>query len=1054
MKLHDRPIAVVTISIAIVVAGIWSFSKTPLEWIPELELPAVRVSASWPGASPRAVERYVAAPVERAAQAVTGTAKVESYTEEGSTSITLSVDRSVPLAHYVSQINEQLALLRPSLPDRVVPRLTRQVPEALRDERGFMAVQLVSPLPPDELRRIAEREIVPGLISRAGVDHIDVLGGTTKEVLVTLDPSRLKVLGVTPQMINSQIQQQLVSDSFGKWRSRGQAAIVYREASESVDSLQNIPLKFGPTLVRLKDVASVAYGPAPLRSISRIDGEAVITLDIDRSRGSHLLKTANEVRTYLDQLSVTYDDRIRFLVASDRSDEVREQLADLRWRGGIGIMMVIVILLIMLKDVRAVMVTLFSVIISLSIAIILFRPLGLTLNVLTLAGLVLIFGLIVDNTVVVLEQLVRRRDAEPYDRSVQIALRAVWTPLMGGTLSTIVVMIPLLYLSGELRTLFLPFGILTALTLASSLVAAVTVVPAISKSLTVHEPTRHTRLGHRLLKGPFQLAARFPRVTLLAIILAIGIPTWTIPRSLSAPEDGWSTYEERAANVFDKTIGSNAYRTAREYLDPALGGFTRLFFRDVRFGKAWNYESRPSIYVSLRFPPGNPIQRSDELLARFEAIAIESPVPDRIIASIHERSASLQVLFTAEDLRTAAPYLLREKLISEAIQLSGINVGVSGLVPEGYYSGSGGGISGFVVEAHGPSYDDLESLSASFAAFLKAGSRRVAEVDYNGGRYSSEEPRQVLSFRWDDNATARTGLSATEINSILQPTLNRRFPSYFARMEGEPSVPIRIVTMGSDDEDVYGLSTEPRSLPDASTFQLAGVAGYSIDVTPASISREDQQYKRYIRIDYRGPYRLGDEYLQRKLEQFRVPTGYRLERYTFSFLTEETSRALGWMLFGTFALVFLISASVFESWRLGLFVMVAVPTALVGVSLAFLWTDTSFAEGAFIGSILLVGIAVNDSLLLIDSYRKFRDAGPHRRHPQLVRLAVRHRLRPMWTTTMTSIAAMAPLLIFPNASDFWLGLAVTVVGGLLAATILAPIATVSLVKLFDGGSRV
>jgi len=147
---------------------------------------------------------------------------------------------------------------------------------------------------------------------------------------------------------------------------------------------------------------------------------------------------------------------------------------------------------------------------------------------------------------------------------------------------------------------------------------------------------------------------------------------------------------------------------------------------------------------------------------------------------------------------------------------------------------------------------------------------------------------------------------------------------------------------------------------------------------------------------------------------------------------------------GTIFLVFLITAAVFESWRLPLVVLLSVPMAALGVAVGFLWTEANFAEGAFIGVVLLVGISVNDSILLTDRYRQLRRLRPTTSSALLARLAVRERLRPMWTTTLTSVAAMLPLLIFPDEGHFWMGLAVTVVGGLLASTLLAPLASVAL----------
>jgi len=249
--------------------------------------------------------------------------------------------------------------------------------------------------------------------------------------------------------------------------------------------------------------------------------------------------------------------------------------------------------------------------------------------------------------------------------------------------------------------------------------------------------------------------------------------------------------------------------------------------------------------------------------------------------------------------------------------------------------------------------------------------------------------------------------------------------------------------------DAEMLTDRLLTLAGSTQVKLKSVADYSVETVPSRIVRENQQYKRYVEVDYRGPHRMGEAFLKDALEEFSTPPGYSLERDDSSFFTEDAGRAFGWVLLGTIVLVFLATAAVFESWRLPGVVLLSVPTALVGVAAAFLLAgDLVFAEGAFIGSVLLVGIAANDSILLVDRYRHLRTARPHGAIGPIVRLALRERLRPMWTTTLSTCVAML-LLVFPQEEAFWTGMAVTVTGGLLAATLLAPLATVAIVAIID-----
>jgi len=1055
----ERPVPVLAWAVALLLGGAWMATQVPLEWAPSVELPEVRITASWPGSSPRSVERYVTAPLERAVQEVEGTAGIESVSEEGQATITAQVAQDTDLGLYTARVSERLRLVEESLPDRVTPRLTKRVPEELRDEQGFMTLQLVGPQDPSALRRLADDRVSARLGSLPGVADVRVRGGATRELLVTLDPNRLATQNIEASAARQALREATTNAVYGRLRGNGRAPLLLTPASDRVEALRNLivstPGREGPP-VQLGTVATIEQKSAPRRSITRIDGNPVVTLTLDRAPGSHMIEVAERVRSRMATLEEDLPAETRLEVATDKSEDVRGQLRELRWQGGIGLLLVILVMLLMLRSVRAVGVVLFSVAVALAGALALMEPLGLTLNLVTLAGLVLVFGLLVDNSVIVTEQLVLRREQSPgvpLAETAGAAVRSVVLPLVGGTVTTIAVMLPLVYLSGDLRALFLPFGVLTALTLAASLASAVVLVPVLGRWLPA------TGGGHRLPRGvrraiqlPYRLGTWAPKTTLLALVLLVGVPLWTLPSTLGLADDpDQPTAVQRLAHLYNQAMDSGVVQGARDWVDPALGGVVRPFIQETSFGEQWDYEADPAVSVRLGFPPGNPIGRADSLLRRFEQTALASKSVRRTVARVRERSASLRVLFRERALETAEPYLLRERLIQEAVLLAGIDVSVSGLLPQGYFSRSGTNISGFTVVAYGPNYEDLAALTERFARTLKDASRRVATVNTDAGQYGFRQPREVLRFRLGPDAQARTGVTPQRLAARLRPVLTTRRPTLWADLEGAPQLDVRVVVDGADQLDAETLSDRPLVLAGSTQVKLKSAATYDVETVPSRIVRENQQYKRYIEIDYRGPHRMGTEFLDEALKAFSTPPGYRLKREQRTFFTEETERTFGWVILGTIVLVFLATAAVFESWRLPGVVLLSVPTALVGVAAAFLMAgDLAFAEGAFIGAVLLVGLAANDSILLVDRYRRLRARRLHGAVGVLVRLALRERLRPMWTTTLSTCVAMLPLLVFPQEGEFWVGMAVTVVGGLLAATLLAPLATVALLRTLDG----
>lgn len=1062
--LIQRPIAVISWCTAIILAGIWAALDIPIEYSPNTELPRISISAIWPGASPRQVERYVTAPIEREIQTVPGIAEINSISSEGSSHIQIQIDEDVDISTFATLIGENLTLLRNKLPENVSPRLTKDIPEVFRDVQGFMTLRLIGPYSPDELRKIADELLKPKFESLPGVDLVEVTGGSERELLITLEPDRLDAYGIEYADVMQQVSSSLRDYVYGRMDSRGRAHLMINKPELDLPRLSSIIVsqsQSGEIPIRLDQVASLKLGPAPRQSIRRIDGLNAVALDLERTRGSHIITVAETVQERIESIRESLPEGGRLLVVVDRTEDVRELLDDLILRGGIGLILVTFVLLFMLKSVRATVIVLFSVAVALAPALALFRFFDLSLNIITLAGLVLVFGLLIDNSVVVVEQLLLQQQKilarglkglELHIERTKSALKAVWVPLLGGTLSTMAVMLPLVYLSGDLRDLFLPFGVLVSLTLLISLISAVTFVPVVVRYLPPKTEKPEWTWLRRAAATPYLIVARFPKLTLMLLILLLGTPIWKLPQKINEPRSGWSSeVRERFANVYNSTLGTEVVINARGLVDPLSGGLLRPFFRFVSFYKPWGYPERKTIHVGLRFSKGNTIERSDSLIIMFEKMALAEESVYQTDVRVAEDYAYLRIEFRKGALQNPGPYILQRRLVGRAVLLGGMYVSVGEIIPQtGYYNGGGGGSSGARVRIYGPNYEDLESIAHQLANYMRRKTRRVQNIDLNAQRnsWTRSQSRQVLQFEWDADATARTGADAYWINHRMRPYFVTMRPLWRADIGGDSRVPIRMIVDQASTLDIDRITQRPLIVSDSSILRLAGVSDYKIVEMEAEIERENQQYVRHMSVDYRGPFDMQRRFMKNTVESFVTPPGYRIETGYDYFFTNETKRAFGWIFGATLLLVFLVTASIFESWRLPIVVMLSVPLAGVGVFLGFLIMRISFVEGAFIGTILLIGIAVNDSILLTDRFRQLRILRPYGKPSILARLAVRERLRPMWTTTLTSAAAMLPLLVFPNNDDFWIGLAVTVTAGLLASTLLAPLASVAMLSLF------
>lgn len=1024
-------------------------------WVPWIQPSDVVVSLSRSGVSAAALERSLTSMVERIGGRLAGIDGIESRTGPGRGEVRFKIADHRRWIDVRDELSGELVALRRSLPAGTTITIDHSSSESFGADEELIALRLSANRPLEVVRAVAESRVRPQLLSVPGVSKVEVVGEGRRELRATVAAAVR-----TDEAIDSFLRGFEEVDLGVLQGSDGQRFLLRMRSNQQLMTSRMGLAARPPPLVRRDEAIVARMQAAPPTTLSRIDCKPAVTLLVYRSQDSQVLAVARAIRGRSEDIRLTLSPGFELLVAYDRSENIREQLRDLAVRGGTGLALVMIVLVLMLRSCRAVGIIFVAVLVSLSCAIILFKLLGVELNVLTIAGFALLFGLVIDNAVVIAERLqveVGRRRGSSSIRdpgALRHAVGAVWPPLLAGTLSTCAVFLPMVYLSGELRSLFSSFAILAALTLGCSLVASVVLLPRLAGALG-DRSSRHLALGsgiRTLASLPSWFAARHPVVICLLLLVVIGLPTPLLPDLVEEPPEGWRDAEEaRFAARYNRTIGSDGFREVRLWLDPLLGGVTRPFMKRVDLGQRWELEERPEVWVRMQLPPGSGIGRADDGIRPFEQEARRSAAVERTLVQVRDPVATLRVLFRDEAMKTEEPYLLRERLIAHALRLAGIDVSVSGLVPIGFFSGLGR-VTGFTVHAYGPSYERVTEIARGFARRLER-DPRVVDVDIHAGRHRQPSVREVIRFQWGAEATARTGLTARQLAADLRPRLWREAPDFFADGEANPRMAVRVVREGAERLDLRTLLDVPLAGRGGGQIRLADHAELSIEMDPPVIERMDQQYRQTLRMHYRGPSRIGREMLDREIAWARLPPGYRLERPRSEFFSSDVQRQFLWLIAGTIGLVFLVIAAVLESWRLAAVVMLSIPLAWIGIALGFLLTGQNFAEGAFIGIVLTVGIAVNDSILLADAFRRLRLARPAAPAVRLALLAVRQRLRPMWTTTLTSIAGMLPLLVLPDAGNFWVGLAVTVVGGLLASTLLAPAATAGLLSWTDRAPR-
>ena len=999
----QRPIAACAVALVVLALGTTAVLRLPLSLKPDTEFPALTISFNWPGASSEAVVKHLTALIESEVVSVPGVVEVSSETREGMVSIRVNLDRSDSIAATRTLLRDRLASLRPELPLGVLPPSISEIPpEIFRDLEGFMSYRLSGPLTDYALRTLALKEIAQALLSVDGVSDIDVIGGREEELLLRIDTERLTGAGLTLAQVREAVDDAFTSHAAGTVRRKTSTIPLWTTPlAKGIDDLANLPVAFGHgQVLRLRDLAETQIVLATPRSISRLNGLPAITIDIARQPGSNLLEVARRVRMRMDGLVNVLPEGVALTMITDRSEDVQVALDDLFVRIAIALIAIIALLLLFLRRFRASIILLTSIGLSLLIAMICFEALGLGLDLLTLSGLALAFGILVDNAVVIYENIRRKREeGASRDEATVGGTSEMLIPVAATTLTTVVALLPVIYLSDEYRQNFGPFALGLGLTLLASIAVAGIWVPILA-----HHLEKSTPLINRT-PGVTRFQARYEHC------VARLIP-WRWPISF----------------VTLILFGVSAY----------------LFATDVWKGPSFGWTSGATrIDVTIVGPPGMETSTVDSVALAFERYALKAGGENVDVSTrIDGTQARLQAVFSDHAAQTSLPIEIRARMFNLATHFGGLYVSVYGL-GDGFSSGMGNPPPTH-LRLLGYNYDDLEEHANRLARQLER-HRRIRKVEtsnhpwggYGGGRYYE------LQFNPSQRTLVRAGMNLGDLNAAVGLYTDYEGRGQEAILDGR-RIPYRLVM--NRPADAAEFDRLPIRGPDFS-LNAGDVGTLEFNRVPTAIIRNNQQYQRWISYEFVGTWELAHRYREAFLNAVELPPGYRLEANTWSGFDWGDSRDLYLAVCLAVVLVLLVTSALFESFRRAVVALMTVPMGLTGIFLVFWFFELSFDRGAFLGTIFMVGIVVNNAILLVDRMARLQRSGMSL--DEAITTGCRQRLRPILITSLTTLVGLMPLLIagHPSTRNLWISLSYTGLSGLTLSTLLVLFVTPALYRL-------
>jgi len=1036
----------------VVLIGFAAWRDISLELAPNLSLPSITVNYTWGSTSPEVMEQEVTRKVEQAANRLRDVQKIQSISREGQASITITFSRNAPVEYRIVELQEYLFALRETLPASVRQgNISRRIPEELQDMETFLVYSISGDRPVHDLLEYARRNIRMQMIGMEGLADVEINGARDPALTIEFDTGKLENYRLSPTTILNRIRQNL------EWRSSG-----YIESSGSRVSLlvppqysdleqirrMKLTLPGSNRLLKLSDIATVSIEDYPAKSMKRINGSPALSLNFVKETGADAIGLAEEIRNRLQEITASLPGSMTLQLERDSTEDLRRQFGTLQYQALVSIIVVFLVLLLFIRRFRAPFVILGSILFSIlcSVAILYFT--GYTLNVITLAGLTVALGMIIDNAVVVFEQLNPNLPGNKNDRLSHIKreLPHNIVPVLGSTLTTIGIFIPLFFAMEELRLFLVPLAVALTLTLVSSLFIALSWIPYALVWLVPPGKAKMEKKKSRfesfslfeLLRKPilwvFSLRHKYRWVVYGGLIAVLGIPLFAIEEPAWEEGTWWPEFTQ-------------VYFNNRSDIDPWIGGLSYRFFNETYFGSPWRGRRQERIYISIRTPQGTPIGEIDKMARNFEKIV--KPYEEAFSfyeTRLSEYSGARLVFYIKDEfLNRAEPYMYYAEAMYLAARTGNSAITVSGL-GDGISTGFGSGFSGHRILLKGFSYDELLDLARDLEGRLKR-SRRVREVDIHGTGFFTRNDLSQYRLKLNDDELAQHGLNRRDLlNSIaldVNPTNTRGRVEIGGR---------RMFLIGRNRQrDSYEeeLRAEKR-MADSVVFSLNEVAQLTKEQSQPEIRREDQSYFRSVRVDFLGPYRLASDYIKGVIEKTPVPVGARIQFGSggfFDFGNDKKVQNLLVLLGLTLLSVWMIVSALLESWLDPLVVILAVPLSLIGIMAGTLYHDLAFDRGAIAGTLLCVGVVVNNSILLMHEKERFRSRGIHGLRSWLY--VYRNKMRAVLITTLTTIGGLLPMILI-GESEFWQLLATIVVWGLGGSTLLILLLMGIWEKNFDG----
>jgi len=1002
-----RPSFVAVIFIVLGVLGLLAFAQLRYELLPKFSNPIVTITAFYPGASPNEVETTVSKPIEDGISGIDKIKTVRTTSGEGVSLLILEFEQGVNPDIALQDVQRKVNTVAARFPEDVVPPVFGKFAP---DEFPILRVAVTSSLDDRQLYQLMKDRLKPRISQVAGVGDITILGGQEREIGVNIDPDRLRSSGLSLAQVVAGIKGSNLDFPTGNVKA-GDAQFVVRVAGKftSVDEIRSLIVgksRSGGD-IKLADVADVVDGVKEGITYSRLNGKSTLSLLVLKQTDANAVDVARLVRAQMVEIEKEYKGQeVKFEVAQDLSNFTLDAAKAVQEDLLIAVILVAIVMLVFLHSLRNSFIVMVAIPASLVSTFIVMWVFGFSLNLMTLLGLSLVIGILVDDSIVVLENIYRRLEmGDDKQTAALVGRNEIGFTALSITLVDVVVFLPLSLVSGLIGNIMREFAIVVVASTMMSLFVSFTITPALASRLSKLQPINRKTVGGWFSR---KFEAGFNAVNnLYGAALA-----WTLRR--------WWHGALVAVGTFVLFVSSIAL---------VVNGYVG--------GEFITQSDRGEFAVTVELPPGTSLDSTNAVSRQLEDRIMRMPELYRLFVSVgtnaegglpgqqasNSNSTELSVTLIPKEQRTKSTDEIGEEIKQMALEIPGAKARVN---PIGIFGGANQSPLQFAVQ--GPDDSTTRVAATRIAAILDS---IPGTVDV---RLSSQEGNPETHVRLDREKMASLGLSVAEVGGMLRVALSGDDQAKYTERGSEYDIRVRLDQ--SDRSRTEDLASMPIVNRAGQQIELRQFATIERSSGPTKLQRKDRaSYVQVLGNVLGRPSGSINNDFQAALAKEKLPTGVVLSPDGDVKNQQEAGQSMGLALMVGILFVYLIMVALYNSWMQPFIVLFSIPLAMIGAFYALGLTAKTLNIFSGLGIIMLMGLVAKNAILLVDFANREREEGKPLKEALLA--AGRERLRPILMTTLTMILGMMPIALSHASGAEWKsGLAWALIGGLTSSMFL------------------